>query len=236
LDPATSRPAAIIGAEYEFALAMAGLTTWSPLGFVILSMAQAIREHAFRLMDSRTAGQLLDEVGTVFPSITMAVDNRLSRDALASVLRDMLCDRVSIRNLRRIVELLLRREDEAADAADLDPVTYVRWGLADQLAEQVARGTSTVFVYLLAKEIEAALVGRDLTDHDELRTRVLAAVDAQMALLPPAAPRPAILTRDDVRAPLREVLRRSLPNVFVLGYGDLPPHRNVQPVDRIQWV
>jgi type III secretory pathway component EscV len=44
---------------------------------------------------------------------------------------------------------------------------------------------------------------------------------------------PAVLTSDELRRPLRDLLRPQFPGVVVLGYGDLPPDFNVQPVARI---
>ena len=55
----------------------------------------------------------------------------------------------------------------------------------------------------------------------------------ELSSLPLTAQVPVLLTRQEVRRPLRALLRSEFPEITVLSYGDLPPHYNVQPVARI---
>jgi hypothetical protein len=67
------------------------------------------------------------------------------------------------------------------------------------------------------------------------RTRLLAAVGAELGELPSTSAKPVVLTTLDVRKSLWKLLRSEFSNLSVLSYQELPPDINVQPVARISW-
>lgn len=239
LNPATYQPGALTAAEHKAALEEEGLTTWDSFGFLILSLAEAIRRRAPALMNSEVAGEMIHQLEFVFPVLAAAARTYAPPHVLAPALRELLADGVPIRNLRRILELLIRREttDDRHDRPDR--ATFIRAGMADVIAHNAARGTDTVVAYLLDPPIEDALADREHgsapTSEDALAERLRSAVRTELSSLPPTAQLPALLTQDELRTPLRNVLRHEFPRMNVLGYGDLPPERNVQPVARISW-
>lgn len=237
LNPGTRQPAALVAAEHQEPLEQQGYITWDRAGHVILSLAQDIREHAYQLMTSDVAAEMTRRLGMWLPVLEDAAARHLPPGSLAPVLRELLADQVSIRNLRRIVETLLRMETSPSTGVVPDRVSAVRAGLADAIAAKASRQTGTVVVYLLDKDATRAAAA---TDSDELpggsaktAARIAAGVRAELADLPPTAWLPAMLTSDETRAPLARVLRPEFPTLIVLGMGDLPPDCNVQPVARV---
>ncbi|GAC1350729.1 MAG: hypothetical protein NVSMB27_36010 [Ktedonobacteraceae bacterium] len=124
----------------------------------------------------------------------------------------------------------------------LDLLSFVRSSIRYQIGQKYARGTGTVVVYLLDPKIEELLFEHqsleagemwriELDDHE--LDKILDAIRAELAYLPPTAMRPAILTTADVRASLRKIIALELPSVFVISYSDIPSNMNVQPVARI---
>jgi hypothetical protein len=235
LNPATLLPFAIAQEEHAETLEAAGLTTWKPFAFLILSLASAVRGHADALMTRQAATAMLDKLALAFPALTEAARAHVPLDVLVTVLRDLLRDQLSVRNLRRILELLLRH-DGAEDSPGGDPVAFVRSGLSDATAFKLSPGSGTVVVYLLDPELERAVATRAgaLADRGYgLHEEVSLAVRAEVGHLSPAVKRPALLTHDELRRPIREMLRAEFPTMTVIGYGDLPSAANVQPVARI---
>jgi hypothetical protein len=238
LNPATDQPASVVGDEHKESLEAAGLTTWTPSGFLILCLAAAVRRRAHALMTCDVAERLAQELDMAFTFLAAAARTHLGPDRLADVLRELLRDGISIRNLRRIVELMLRYETSGANGRQDDLVGFVRSGLADLIAHKVSRGTGTVVVYLLDPELEQALADRaderaPTGAEDPLPERLSLGVRAELEYLPRTAWVPALLTRDDARRPLAELLRHEFPQTTVVSYGDLPPECNVQAVARI---
>jgi type III secretion protein V len=240
-NPATNQPAAIVAREHKELLEAAGLTTWEPFGLLILCFAAAVRRNAHALVTGAVAEAPVEQLGVYFPFLGDATRDHIPPEAVADVLRDLLADGIPVRNLRRILELLLRYQTlDAAERGDVERATFVRTGLADAIAFKTSRGTDTVVVYLLAPELEDAVeayAGSEAATSPapSLPDRLSAAFAAEIAHLPPTAQRPGVLTRDALRRPIREVLRHEYPEFPVLGYGDLPVDVNLQPVARISW-
>jgi type III secretory pathway component EscV len=236
LNPGTRRPAALVAAGHQESLEQRGYTTWDRVGHVILSLAQDIREHAYQLMTSDVAAEMTRRLGMWLPDLEGAAAPHLPPESLAPVLRELLAGQVSIRNLRRIVETLLRAETSPVTGVVPDRVTAARAGLADAIAAKVSRQTGTVVVYLLDKDATRAVAAMDGDEPGEsakTAARIAAGLRAELAHLPPRAWLPAVLTSDETRAPLARVLRPEFPTLTVLGMGDLPPDCNVQPVARV---
>lgn len=231
LNPATWQPGSLAGHEHKELLESAGLTTWDQLGYLVLSLAHELRMHAYALVHGRLADHELEKLGTVFPDLERLARARIPLDVLSTVFRDLLRDLVSIRNLPRILELLLEYETTDGREPPTDRLTFVRAGLAEQIASMTSRGTATTVVYLLDPEIETAVAQRE----DRLPERLGDALHAEMAHLPPTATRPWVLTEDGLRGSVRAILRREFPRVGVVSYSDLPPNHNVQPLARISW-
>jgi flagellar biosynthesis component FlhA len=227
LNVATHHEESLAPREAKDILEQYGFTTWNALEYLILCLAAAVRSNAHALMTPDTATTMVEQLSPTFPFLTAAAERDLPRDALADILSDLLLDGVPIRDLRRIVELLLRYETDDATSFVGDRTAFVRSGFADTIAHTCARGTSTVVVYLLDPEIEVAVAASDDT-----QDRLAAALHAELAEIPNITP-PALLTRDDLRRPIRELVHNEFPHVRVLGYGDLPPDYNVQPVARL---
>lgn len=181
-------------------------------------------------MTTAVASELLATLGSAWPVLERTCRAHVPADTFAATLRQLLQEEVSVRNLRRIVQLLLRYENEERPNSTVDRVAYVRVGLSHAIAHKVSRGTDTVVVYLLDPALEDAV--RDGGDDDAAGTLVRV-IRQELAFLPATAQVPSILTEDELRRPVRRALEDELPHLQVVAYADLPADVNVQPVARI---
>lgn len=120
----------------------------------------------------------------------------------------------------------------------------VRSGLKRQLSHQHTRGANALIVYLLDPEIERAIArgirpdappgdAPPLTGADQ--ERLLAALREELRSTGREVNRPAILTTQDLRPAVRQVLAHEFPTLPVLAYQELSPDMNIQPIARIAW-
>lgn len=231
LNPATWKPGALVSAAHKDSLEELDLTTWDPWGFLILSLAAALRNHAHRFITRDVTTEMLRRLGMAFPDLARLINNRLPVEVISSVLRELLLDGIPIRNLRQITELLLRFETIAEPERDLDRLSFVRAGMADVIANKLSRGTGTVMAYVLDPQAERALLEPE--PDRALPERLLAATQDELSQLPPTAWVPSILTQPRIRARIRDMLRGEFPYLSVVGHGELPANCNVQPIARI---
>jgi type III secretory pathway component EscV len=257
-NPATGMAASITALDHQEYLESVGLTTWNPWGFLILAFAQVLRAHGICFMHRRATEALLDRFSWHFPATVKAVRSQVSLTQLTRLLRSLVAEEISIRNLRLILERLLEHELIAKNSpffgADSNPDTlpreakqgrpesdrqlaFVRAGLKRQIGFKYARGTQTLVVYLLDRDIEQTLLrqqslpGEGGDERDQ--ARIIEAIHGEITYLPPTAQVPVILTTDESRPLLRKLVEMELPRMSIIAYGEIPPDLNIQPVARI---
>lgn len=237
VDPLTGRPAAITSEVLRPLLADAGFGIWSPLGHFILSFTAVLQRSAHRLMTEPVANRMVDELVRAFPHFQAGFD-LMTSGSVTPVLRELLLDGVSIRNLRLIMELLLRFETSGEAGPNGDPVAFVRRGLADQISHQASQGGASISAYLLDPDLEDALADEQRAAGPDAprsgRERPCHGLESRLAYaLAPARADPCVVTRDELRRPVREALRHRFPMVTVLGHGDLTARSVVEPIAHI---
>lgn len=240
VNPATGWTGARIPAEAATRAQERGLTTWDTHGALVLALSSVLRRKAADFLGIATVQTLLDQVRPHFPQLVAeTVPKTLSLFVLTDVLRRLVVEGVSIRNLRRILLFLAdwgRTEQDPLYLAE-----YARAGLQRQLTHQLSRGTKTLIVFLLDPEIESLIENHrrftatgsyvDLPP-DQLRA-VLDAIREPMREFPDGVQAPQILTTIGVRSYVRRLVAPSIPELHALSYPELMPEAKVQPAGRI---
>ena len=241
LNPATSQPSSVIARSDETAAAAQGLTTWNQLQYMVLCLAEFLRQNGWRTVHRNGARRLLAALDPVFPHLVEAVRHDFSDDEMAALLRVLIRERVSVRNLRAILEALvdfrLNRARSPEGQWDGYPtidelLASVRIALGREIAHKASRHSSTVVVYLLDPALELMAANRSGVDAGD-GDRILTALRTEMAHLPPTAQVPNVLTFADSRAALQRLIATEHPGVMVLAHEELPPDVNVMPVARV---
>jgi type III secretion protein V len=199
----------------------------------------------------------------VFPALVKAARSTVSTEQITAVLRNLLAEGVSVRNLRLILERLtdyqLRKDagshlvldetptsmdpGDAASGNNLGDLTeFVRAGMKREISGKFSRETNTLVVYLLDRNIEELVSRNHSANSDaklnssldqELQDKVLQSIRQEMTYLPPTAQLPLILTTSGRRAAVRKIIAHEFPRLGVVAYPELMPDLNVMPVARI---
>jgi type III secretory pathway component EscV len=208
-----------------------GWTTWSPVGHMALAVAADLRRHARCLVELQQVRQLMDRLDEVAPVVVRAARARLSELAVARVLRGLVAEQESCRNLPTILERLMHADEATlGDRAALD--AWVRGALRRAITGRQTRANGSVAAYLVDQRIEALLRGGRATPKDE--AAIAAAIRREVEKLPDEVALPSVLTTADVRLALVDAVADEFPRLAVLSYDDLPPSVEVLPVARIK--
>ena len=199
-----------------------------------LHLGQLLRHRAAELIGIQETRDMLDHLELTHPALVAeVVPRKVSLVALAEILSTLVEEGVPVRDLRRILEALAgARGDEPAALAEqvrvalgrtishtFAPDGCLRALVLDPSVEGVVRDSIQSGSGRLAMEPD---LGRDL----------VAAVERS---LPPgrAAP-PVVLTRQDVRRHMRQLLADRQPPIAVLSFDELTPDVTVETVGTVR--
>lgn len=105
-NPANGNACAVISKNYEPKLPP-GLTTWNQLGYIVLLLSSELRSSVPDLLSLNDVEELLGKLNDSFPALITATLNQYSQLEVAHVLRCLLRDEFSVRNLRSVLEAML---------------------------------------------------------------------------------------------------------------------------------
>jgi type III secretion protein V len=236
----------------------AGLMTWGPVGFLVLTLAHEIRKVAASFQTVEATEYVLDSLGAFFPQLIDTARKRFSVEEISLLLRDLLEEEISIRDARSILESMLSingtidvdlnrfivftpaTQRLCYGRHDLDGLTtsdysnFVRASLKRYISHKYTRGSNTLVVYLLDSAIEQRIGDagtRPLTSQEQALFK--AALRDEVEKLPTTAQNPVLLTVMDIRKQVRKLIEPDFPDLAVLTYQELSPDMNIQPIARI---
>lgn len=156
------------------------------------------------------------------------------------VLRNLLRESISIRNMPAILEVLADSADRAKDPEALSELVRQRLGRA--ICEAHAGPAGTVYAVTLDPSVEGRLASAvglgDGSNTQPANPAWLQALLERIANSVGSATRggkqAVVLVRSNVRRFLAELVRTSLPSVAVLSYNEVVPAKSVETVDIVK--
>lgn len=218
-----------------------GLTLVDPSSVVTTHLSELLRRSAWELLGRQETQELLAVCGREAPKLVEdVVPGTITLGELVRVLRGLLREGISVRDLRSILEAV-------ADAAprSKDPVFLVemaRRRLTRQITARVADGAGVVRAVTLDRATEELLRGSlgqsdgEATLAPDLETarRLIASLEARFAQLTSTGQPAVLLAPPDLRKPLFDFASRFVPELQVVCARELVPGTTVEPAGSIQ--
>ncbi|HEX8792282.1 MAG TPA: flagellar biosynthesis protein FlhA [Polyangiaceae bacterium] len=207
-----------------------------------------VRERTLDLLRARAADflglaevqRLLDELEQFAPAtVRNVVPKPLSLVLLTDVLRRLVEERVSIRDLRAILEALA-----VVAATEKDPLglsEYVRSALRRAITYRLTAGQGRLPCVMLEPIVEDTVrraitrtpAGAFLTLAPQASRDVERAIDAALATWPEGE-QPVIMTQPDIRRFVRKLIEPRHPEVWVSSFAELLPEVRLETVSRVK--
>ncbi|MFP4312356.1 MAG: flagellar biosynthesis protein FlhA [Nitriliruptoraceae bacterium] len=237
VEPVFGLKAFWIPTEARSRVTASGATVVDRSAVVVTHLAEVVRDHADELLTRQQVQQLIESLRLDEPLLADEVGTEtLPISLLHEVLRQLLAERVPIRDLARIVEAVANRARETRNVEQLLAAARVAVGatIASRLAP---RGELAVIT--IAPELEGELHERvrDLDGTLQLalepeRLAPLLAQTAQVADSAGGVPT-AVVVGQLLRRPLRRALLSAGLDLPVLAYNELPGHLNLNVIGAI---
>ena len=231
-EPAFNLDALWITESHKESAELAGYTVVELPAVLATHLTEIIRRYASEILMRQDVKTLLENVKKNSPAVVDEIAAMLSVGEIQQVMCMLLQERISVRDLASILELM-------ANAAKLskDPVLIneqVRLGLTRQICKPYIND-GQISVIALAPDLEQMLEaslqttnrGPRLVIRPDLVGRILERMDAIQTKIQAAGEQPIIICSPNVRYPLKKLLESNFPNLVVLSYSEITVGVNI---------
>ncbi|MFM0338743.1 flagellar biosynthesis protein FlhA [Paraburkholderia fungorum] len=236
-DPAFGLPAIWIDTNLREQAQVYGYTVVDSSTVVATHLNHLVVTHASELLGRREVQALLERMQKDTPSLVDdLVPKTLPLTTLQKVLQNLLEEGVPIRDMRTILEALSEHTPKVTDAHDL--TAAVRLALGRAITQQWFPGTGDMQVMGLDANLERVLsqalsTGANPGLEPGLANTLLTETQKAMTRQQNLGLAPVLLVQHALRPMLARFLRRSLPQLKVLSYAEVPDTRNIKVVNLI---
>jgi len=233
-EPAFGLPAVWISNEQREHASAAGFTVVDPTTALSTHLSETIRGFLPDLLSRQQTKELIDRVGQSAPKLVEElIPKVISVGDVQRVLRQLLRERVSVRDLVTILEAL---GDVASASKDPDVMTEaVRSALGRTICRQYQTERGELPAISLAPSLETKLLAAIVRTEQgpvlaiepghaqQLASRVADALTGALA-------QPVLLCSPPLRPHLWRLFARVLPHIGVLSHSEVPPQLRIATV------
>ncbi|MFL9902969.1 flagellar biosynthesis protein FlhA [Paraburkholderia fungorum] len=236
-DPAFGLPAIWIDTNLREQAQVYGYTVVDSSTVVATHLNHLVVAHASELLGRREVQTLLERMQKDTPSLVDdLVPKSLPLTTLQKVLQNLLEEGVPIRDMRTILEALSEHAPKITDAHEL--TAAVRLALGRAITQQWFPGIGDMQVMGLDPNLERVLsqalsTGPNPGLEPGLAHTLLTETQKAMTRQQTLGLAPVLLVQHALRPMLARFLRRSLPQLKVLSYAEVPDTRNIKVVNLI---
>ncbi len=227
-DPAFGLQAYWITEEEREHAQFLGYTIVDPATVITTHLTEVIKAHAHELLGRQETQHLIDNLAAAYPKVVEElVPNLMTLGSVQKVLQNLLKERVSVFDLRTILETLA---DYAPAVKDLIVLTeLVRQGLSRSLVKPYVTAKNDLPVLVLGGELEGLLVSK-VQRINEVEQLIIEPDEAQIVINKLKATidksgikvQPILLCSSLIRHHLRQLTERFLPDLVILSASEIP--------------
>lgn len=240
-EPAFGLPALWVKEEDKERARMLGYSVVDHSTVMATHLTEIIRFHADELLGRQEVQTILDHFAEAYPKVVEElVPGLLSLGGVQRVLQNLLRERISIRDLRTILETLA---DHAEYTKDTDLLTEtVRQKLKRSITRSLVDDNRGIQVITLDREIEDR-ISESIRQHEQgaylamdpgTAQRMIGRIGKAMERMTSMNLEPVLLCSPGVRRHLRKLTEKFLPDLVVLSYSEVAPNVQVHSIDSVR--
>lgn len=216
---------------------LAGYTVVEPSAVLATHLVETLRKYASELLGRQEVQELIDLLAETHSKvIEELIPQHMAVGEVVKVLKALLREQISIRDLRTILETLA---DHAPDTKSVEILTeFVRQELGRSITRRYTDNNGVLHVMTLDQSAEMLFrqgrtpsggpaldpnVAQQLLTHIEQAWHDAAAGEVS----------PVLLTAPDLRRQLRTFVERFIPGLAVLSYKEVDPSTDIRAVGAI---
>jgi flagellar biosynthesis protein FlhA len=227
-EPAFGLPAMWISEAEKGRAEMSNYTVVSPLAVLSTHLTEVIRAHSGDLLGRQMVQEMLNHLREKTPAaVEGLVPEVMNLGEVQDVLRNLLRERVPLRDLAGVLEVLAKHAHVTHDPSIL--AEAVRQTMGRTLSNLYREEDGFVHVITLSPQVESFLrdtltstdsgIGFQIDATDA--QAILTAVGEQMEVLAQEGHPPVLLTPRELRLAFRRLIEQAFPNLVVLAFSEI---------------
>ncbi|MBU1863364.1 MAG: flagellar biosynthesis protein FlhA [Candidatus Omnitrophica bacterium] len=227
-EPAFGMPAVWIKESLQQKAENLGFTVVDPTSVLATHLTEIIKKYCYELLSRQEVKNILDSVKKRTPAVVEdVVPNLVNVGEIQKVLKNLLKERVPIKNMTTILETLA---DYAPYTKEADVLTeYVRHALARTISRQYQSGDGKIKVLTLDPRLEEFFVASiKKTEHTSYLAiepkkaqAILTGILKEAEKIVQLGEQPIILCSPQIRGHVKRFTERQIPNLIILSYNEI---------------
>ncbi len=239
-DPCFGLPAVWIAPTEKERAQMEGYTVVDGPAIIATHLTELIKTNGHELLGRQEAQNLLDNLAKTYPKVVdELIPTQLTLGVVVRILRNLLRERVSIRDLRTILETVA---DYTTVSKDPDTLTeYARQNLSRTISTQYANADGYVHVVSLDPMLDRRLTEAIKPSGVEqpglspnLFNEVIVAVRQAIERVVSQGYQPIVLCSQSIRSQLYRLVSPGIHALAVLSPNELDPKTKIQAIEVVR--
>jgi flagellar biosynthesis protein FlhA len=211
-----------------------------PLTVLTNHLLEIIRNHADELLNRQEVARLIDNAKDYASAVINEIlPHRLTLGQILKILQNLLRERISIRDIGSILEILA---DYCQTSKDVDVLTeYVRQGLARNISKQYLSEDNRLHVITLDPKVEQAMLnglqvnefGKQIIVHPGITLKLVESLNRLIDRTKQGGVQPILMTTAGIRPYVKKLIERNLPQVPTLSYQEVAPDVPITPIGMV---
>ncbi len=227
-EPAFGLPALWVSTAEQNQAELKGYTVVTPLSVLCTHLTEVVRGNAAELLSRQLVQEMLNQLRQRTPaSVEGVIPELLNLGEIQSVLRNLLRERIPIRDLSGILEVLANNAHMTRDTHIL--AEAVRQSMAHTISSQYKDETNTLHVFTLAPQLETSLRASLVSSEGSpgfgidagMAQKILVKTGEQMEALAQLGHFPILICPRELRLAFRRLVEQSLPNLIVMAFSEV---------------
>lgn len=234
-EPVFGLPSVWIGSDTRDEAQVMGYTVVDSTTVVATHISEIVKRHAHELVGRQEMQQLLDNLSVTAPKVVEElIPNLLNLGTVLRVVKGLLKEGVSIRDLRTILETLA---DYASLTKDPDVLTeFVRQGLGRFIVDQYKLEDDTLCLITMSREVEDIIAeaiqpsdqGSYLAIEPNTAQLIIGSIRNMADRFSASGAQPVLLASPSIRRHVRKLIERFVPHMAVLSHNEIPQNVKIQ--------
>ena len=236
-EPVFGLPAIWIKGQDRERAQVFGYTVVDNTTILATHISEIIKKHAHELVGRQELQQLLDSLSSTLPKVVEElVPSLLNLGTVLRVVKNLLKENVSIRDLRSILETLA---DYGGVTKDPETLTeFVRQSLGRYIVEQYKREDDTLCILTLDRDVEETIAdavqmseqGSYLAIEPNTAQSIILAIRKGVEKFDQTGTTPVIIASPGIRRHMKKLTERFMPNLAVISHNEIPPSIKIQSI------